>query len=429
MRIVPLLWVLTGLAWPAAQSAEVAELYKIVEPAAVALEPSKLAAMDELISAEVEAGKIVGCMALVAREDQVAYLKTWGDRDREADKPMTPDTIFRIYSMTKPVTSVATMQLIESHRMGLDEPVSKYLPELAELKVLVEAKQDDGEKQVDEIPANRPITVRDLLRHTSGLTYGFFGDTEVDQRYRRAGVLVTDTDIEETVTKLSKLPLLYQPGARWHYSVSTDVLGRLVEVVSRQRFDEYLREHVFAPLEMHDTFFSVPEDQQERLAQMYAPDGAGALEPAAARRSRRFVNTENRFFSGGGGLCSTTYDYFRFCRMLLREGELDGQRLLKAESVRQMTTNQLDEDVQRRGGFQFGLGFAISPEGEYSWGGAAGTRFWINPKRKLIGIYMIQINPYRAKNYGNQMKQIVYDADIRPLSPVSATPATVAPIP
>ena len=276
------------------------------------------------------------------------------------------------------------------------------MPPLGEVKVLT----DDGE--VDPV---RPITVRDLLRHTSGLTYGFFGDTDVDKAYRSAGLLMWDRDIEQTVEKLSKIPLLHQPGTRWHYSVSTDVLGRLVEVASGQRFDEYLAEHIFQPLEMIDTSFMVPKEKRDRFAQMYRPDGPDALKPSARMASARFINMQNKYFSGGGGLCSTTRDYLRFARALLNGGELDGKRIIKEETLDQMTTNQLTGEA-KPGGFQFGLGFAISPEGEFSWGGAAGTRFWVNPKRNMINVFMIQINPYRG-GYGGKIKDIVFKADLR----------------
>ena len=331
----------------------------------------------------------------------------WGAADQAADKPIKADTIFRIYSMSKPVTSVAVMMLVEQGKIDLDVPVSEYLPELSNLKVLVVEGEGDDRK-FKEVDAKRPTTARDLLRHTSGLTYGFFGSSEVDKRYLAAGILYENT-VAETVTKLSKLPLKHQPGTRFEYSVSTDVLGRLVEVASGERFDRFLRTHIFAPLGMRDAFFNVPIEKLDRLAEMYAPDGNG-LKPAAAQRSRRLVNPDNRFFSGGGGLCCTTRDDLRFCQMLLNGGMLDGKRIINSETIAEMTKNQLGEEVRGRGGFQFGLGFAISDRGVYSWGGAAGTRFWIDPVNQFIGIFMIQINPYGGRNYGDQMKTIVYRA-------------------
>jgi len=356
----------------------------------------------------IEERKLVGGLGLVVRGDEVVYAETWGQRDREKQLPMTDDTIFRIYSMSKPVTSVAAMILVEEGKLELDEPVSKYLPELTKMTVLVETKSDDGESRHKEVPVERPITVRDLLRHTSGFTYGFFGNSEVDKRYRKAGVLVTDQTLVDTVKKLSQIPLKHQPGSRWHYSVSTDVLGRVIEVASGQSLDQFFQKRIFEPLGMKDTFFTVPQDKLPRLAQMYAPKARGGLRPTLAIRSRRFVDSSNRFYSGGGGLCSTASDYMAFCRMLLNEGQLDGTRVLQPETVRSMRTNQLTDGIQRSLGFQFGLGFRIDRKGIYGWGGAAGTRFWIDPKNKLITIYMVQINPTGKFNFGEEMKKLVY---------------------
>ena len=388
-------------------------VFKVVPPESVQLNADKLEEIDTLMQKEVDAGKIAGCLALVARGDKVAWFRTWGDQNRAKKIPMRDDTIFRIYSMSKPVTSVAVMQLVERGKIQLDDPVEKYLPELADRRVLVKSDSDD---ELKTVPAKKSITIRDLLRHTSGLTYGFFGNSKIDRAYRKAGVLVTEPTIADTVTRLGKIPLLYQPGTRWHYSVSTDVLGRVVEVAAGERFDKYLQQHILKPLDMRDTSFIVPRQKQSRFAEMYRGTGAN-LKPAPAFSSRRFVSEKNLYFSGGGGLCSTTRDYLRFCRALLNGGELDGARILQAATIKEMTSDQLSETVNARFGFKFGLGFSIQAEGEYSWGGAAGTRFWINPKRNLIGIYMIQINPYGGRKYGDQMKKIVYAADERAAAP------------
>jgi len=372
------------------------------------LDADKLAMILPAMEGHIEEGKLVGGLGLVALGDKIVYAETWGQRDREKQLPMTDDTIFRIYSMSKPVTSVAAMILVEDGNLELDDPISKYLPDLSEMTVLVEAKGDNGETREEEVPVTRPITVRDLLRHTSGFTYGFFGNSEVDKRYRKAGVLVTDKTLEDTVKKLSQIPLKHQPGTRWHYSVSTDVLGRVIEVAAGQSLDQFFQKRIFEPLGMKDTFFTVPQEELPRLAQMYAPNVRGGLRPALALRSRRFTDSSNRFYSGGGGLCSTASDYMAFCRMLLNEGQLDGTRILKPETVRSMHTNQLTDGIQRTLGFQFGLGFRIDRNGVYSWGGAAGTRFWIDPKNELITIYMVQINPTGKFNFGDEMKKLVY---------------------
>jgi CubicO group peptidase (beta-lactamase class C family) len=258
------------------------------------------------------------------------------------------------------------------------------------------------------VPADQEITIRDLFRHTSGFTYGFTGDTEVDRRYRNAGILFTDRDLEAMMTKLKKIPLLYQPGTSFHYSVSTDVLARVVEIVSGKRFDEYLTEHIFKPLRMGDTFFVVPPEKQNRFAQLYTPDTKGLLQPAPKIHSLRFLFQKNEFFSGGIGLCSTMDDYLRFSKMLLNRGQLEGTRVLSSEAIDLMFTDQLAEIKTKLEGFKFGLGVEISERGDYAWGGAAGTRFWVHPGKKMIVLFMTQILPYEPRLYGEQIRDIAY---------------------
>ncbi len=400
---------LTLLLVTLAMKAEAAE-FNVVDPASSGFDSSKLAQIETVMKKHIADGRLVGGMGLVARGNKIVFAKTWGQRDRENKLPMTDDTIFRIYSMSKPITSVAAMTLVEQGKLKLNDPVSKYLPELADRTVLIESKDGDGKRVLEEVPAKREITIRDLMRHTSGFTYGFFGDSEVDKRYKRALVLITDRTLEDTITKLAKIPLKYQPGTRWHYSVSTDVLGRVIEVASGQTLDEYLAEQIFRPLGMKDTFFTVPKEKLSRLAQMYAPDRNGGLKPANPIKSFRFVTPSNRFYSGGGGLCSTTADYLAFCQMLINDGKLGEHRVLRKSSVRDMTKNQLHGIPQTSRSFQFGLGFAIDARGAYGWGGAAGTKFSIDPRNNLIIIYMVQINPTGKFAYAGEMKQIVYSA-------------------
>ncbi|MEE8451836.1 MAG: serine hydrolase domain-containing protein [Thermoguttaceae bacterium] len=406
MKVLSRVWMMLFLLAMTAQAGE----FRVVDPATCGLDVEKLAEIDPAVQRHVDDGQLVGAAGLVMRGDKIVYARTWGQRDREQKLPMTDDTIFRIYSMSKPITSVAAMILVERNKLALDDPVAKHLPEFAEMSVLVETKGEDGRTTHEEVAAKRPMTVRDLLRHTSGLTYGFFGNSEVDQRYRKAGVLTTDETLEQTVTKLSKIPLKHQPATRWHYSVSTDVLGRVVEVASGMTLDRFLEKRIFEPLGMKDTFFTVPKPKLSRFAQMYSPDGNGGLAVSAPARSWRFVTASNRFYSGGGGLCSTTGDYLRFCRMLLGEGQLDGERILQPQTVRLMHRNHLGDGIQRSGGFQFGLGFAIDPEGVYSWGGAAGTKFWIDPANDLITIYMVQISPTGRFDFSGELKNRVYAA-------------------
>lgn len=409
----------------------------------VGLSAERLGRITEAMQADYEAGRIAGAVALVARHGQVAYLESVGLSDREKKSPMKDDTIFRIYSMSKPITSVAVMMLYEEGKFFLNDPVSKYIPELGGLRVAV---QPEGGKDgpvfnlPEEDPAQTPrkpttladittetarrdMTVEDLLRHTAGLTYGFFGNSEVDLLYQQMGILTTEKTIEETVKKLGTIPLKHHPGETWEYSVSIDVLGRLVEVLSGQPFDVFLQERIFGPLGMVDTAFWVPDAKLDRFAQMYSPvpNKDGAIQPAPGFYSRNFVNNPTHF-SGGGGLVSTAADYFRFCQAMLNGGELDGARILSRTTVELMTDNHtLDvESALRDGGYEFGLGFAVAMEpgrigvpvsrGEYNWGGAAGTKFWIDPEEDFIGIYMVQILPHTGLQYGDRFKILAYQS-------------------
>ena len=380
----------------------------VSNPTQLGFDNEILGGIDDLMQTAVAEEKMVGCSAMILKDGQVCYFKAWGKRDREQDLPMKRDTIFRIYSMTKPITSVAIMQLVEQGKIELDAPVSKYLPEF-ETQLVLETDESENGESFKEVPARRSMSVRDLLRHTSGLTYGFFGNSEVDQRYRRAGILRNDRDLEEFVTNLAKLPLKHQPGARFEYSVSTDVLGRLVEVASGNRFDRYLKTEIFDPIKMVDTSFVVPLEKQSRFAQIYRRAQDGELKPRSSRSQSRYRNQENLFFSGGGGLCSTIDDYMCFCQMLLNGGRVEDRQVVKPETLQQMFNNQLDGLDEPPGRFKFGLGFRISPQKDFGWGGAAGTRFWVNPGKRLAMIFMVQINPYRAR-FGGEMREIVYRA-------------------
>ena len=402
------------------------------KPEDVGMSSERLARIDAAMEAHVASGAMPGALGMIARKGKVVYFETWGQRDREQKLAMTPDTIFRIYSMTKPVTSVAVMMLYEEGKFFLNDPVAKYLPEFAEMQVAHETKGADGKTTVELKKAERPITIRDLLRHTPGFTYGFFGNTSVDQQYRQAGILLTDRDLADFSAKLAKMPLQYEPGTQWHYSVGIDVLGRLVEVASGMSFDQFLEQRVFQPLKMNDTGFWVPKEDLGRFAQLYSPKGtaqgaeawlratdSNEIVVAQADASRNFI-AKPGLFSGGGGLVSTASDYMRFCMMMLRGGELDGARLLSRKSVELMTTDHLgDIPGMGRGGYGFGLGFAVAgdggelgelgSEGEYNWGGAAGTRFWIDPAEELIGVFMVQILPHRT-TLGSEFRNFVYQA-------------------
>lgn len=366
----------------------------------------KLDAIDKKYTSLLKRKRIAGVSVLVARKGEEVLYGQWGCQDREKEIPLDRKSIVRIYSMTKPITSVAVMQLVEQEKIDLDVPVSKYLPEFASLKVL----EGNGDAAT-EVKPRRAMTTRDLLRHTSGLTYGFFGNSEVDQQYRKAGVLITDINIKSTVEKLRKIPLQNHPGSRFHYSVSADVLGRLVEVVSGEKLDEYFRTHIFEPLGMVDTVFSVPKDKQDRVMQMYANQRGKPLEVAAWHHSIRIMSESNKFFSGGGGLCSTVDDYFAFSQMLLNKGKLGEKRIISEDSVDQMFTNQLSKIDNPPGrGFKFGLGFRCFPQGDFGWGGAAGTKFWVHPEKETVIIYMIQMMPNAGGKYHDVVRDAAYSA-------------------
>ena len=402
-----------------------------VTPEEVGLASSRLAHIRTVMNRHVAEKQIPGAAGLIARRGKIAYQEAFGMADVEAGKPMRLDTIHRIYSMTKPVTSVAVMMLYEEGKFQLNDPVGKYLPEFAKMQVGIDEKDPQtGKSTLKTAPAKRQITVRDLLRHTAGLTYGFFSDTLVDQEYRKARIL-SDLNLAEFVTNLSKIPLVHEPGTRWHYSVSVDVLGRLVEVLSGKPFDQFLQERIFAPLEMRDTGFYVPADKKDRFAKLYSPTKDGKIQPAVICATRqecveKFPNAVPSYLepptlpSGGGGLVSTAYDYLRFCQMLLNKGQYDGKRLLSRKTVQLMSSDNLGTIPGMGPGSGFGLGFAVSKApgeagmmgspGEYNWGGAAGTRFWIDPQEELIGIFMIQILPHTGLEYGSEFRVLAYQA-------------------
>ena len=312
------------------------------------------------------------------------------------------------------------MILYEQGKIKLDDPVSKYIPEFKVLKVVADPEADE----IREVAANREVTVRDLMRHTSGLTYGFFGDTAVDKLYRKSiqlgGGGVT---LEEMAKKLASIPLLYQPGTKWHYSVSTDVLGRVVEVASGQSLDKFFAERIFEPLGMVDTAFYVPSEKIDRFATNYGTNPQGGLRPIDIPKTSRYTKMPT-FFSGGGGLVSTASDYMRFCLMLLNKGEFAGKRLLKTETVEMMAKNQLPEiaypiGTGERAGVGFGLGFSVRIEksnedsssriGEYGWGGMASTHFWISPNDEIAVVALTQFIPY-SNQAEHALKPIIYEA-------------------
>ena len=382
-------------------------------PENVGLSAPGLARIGRVLQGEIDRGRVPGAVTLVARRGQLAYFESFGKRDPANGAPMQRDTIFRIYSMTKPIVSVATMMLLEEGRFLLSDPVSKFLPELGAVKVAVARGAE-----IDRVAAERPITIQDLLRHTSGLTYEFRGNGPVHKMYMAARIYSRDQTNADQVAALAKLPLQHQPGTTWEYSRSTDVLGRLIEVLSGVSLGEFLKERILNPLGMIDTAFHVPAASLGRLAEGFAKDpdtGSGV----------QLVNVKDapRFESGGGGLVSTTADYARFLQMMLNFGRLDGIRYLSRKTIELMTADHLGPITGAPDlllpGYGFGLGFAVRLQpgishvpgsvGQYFWGGLAGTTFWVDPAEELFAIMMIQA-PGQRDYFRTLFRDLVYAA-------------------
>lgn len=384
-------------------------------PEDVGLSSAQLARIEAVTQKYVDSGLVPGVVMLVARRGKVAWTRTLGFRDRTAKDPMRPDSIFRIYSMTKPIVSVAAMMLVEEGKMQVSDPVSKYLPEIGRMKVGVETSED-GKTTLHLTDPGREMTVQDLLRHTSGLIYGTRGKSLVNAAYTEAKIGSREFSNEELVTKLSNLPLRFSPGDRWEYGVSTDVLGRLIEVVSAKTLGEVLNERILTPLGMADTGFFVPSDKLNRAAQPWQMPEAPPMTP------RFDVGQKPRFESGGGGLTSTIDDYLRFAIMVADGGEFAGKRLLGSKTVEFMTADHTGARPGRPPGLGFGLGVEVRTSvgdsglpgslGEYGWAGNAGTLFWIDPKEQLIAIYMVQVDDGVRVMLRNQFRTMVQSAII-----------------
>jgi CubicO group peptidase (beta-lactamase class C family) len=397
------------------------------KPESVGLSSERLERISKAVQKDIDDKRIPGAVTLVMRHGQVAWFRAQGMQDREAAKPMRPNSIFRICSMSKPITSVAVMMLYEEGRFMLEDPVSKYLPEFKNPKVIVKA---GGGGEPYTIPATREITIRDLLRHTSGLTYNWNAD--LGPLYEKAnvahGLLPYDDTIGDSVERLAKLPLLFNPGERWEYSLSVDVLGRLVEVASGMSFDQFLHTRIFDPLGMKDTYFFPPENKLDRLATAYTyyPDKGLSRFPDTPIAEGSFTYSADypyrgarKLFSGGAGLTSTAADYARFCQMMLEGGKLGNVRLLSRKSVELMTHDQLGKISSDQA---FGLGFGIdgvkSPlselgtPGSYNWGGFFYTAFSVDPKEQMIVIFMGQLHPTGDLELDRQVHELAYQAII-----------------
>lgn len=383
----------------------------------------------------IQPGKIAGAQVAVSRHGHLAYFHSFGQMDRERNRPMAEDTIFRIYSMSKPITSVALMMLYERGYFQLNDPVSRFFPSWKDHRVFVSGPFEN----MQTVAPNRPVSMRDMLCHTGGLTYGAalesLGAPEtkdaVADAYKAHGVRRGKGEtLEEFMEKLAKVPLAYQPGERWLYSLSTDVCGALVERISGKRFDRYLQEEIFEPLGMKDTAFTVAADKQSRFAANYRRGADKGLHLVDDPTTSDYLQ-EQTFFSGGGGLTGTTEDYLRFCEMLRRGGEFEGARILGPRTIELMHQNHLkggrDLTEMAIGGFSetanegvgFGLGFASTMDrvksgsiaaGDYYWGGAASTIFWVDPVEDLSVVFMTQLMPSGAFNFRGQLKSIIYSS-------------------
>lgn len=382
-------------------------------PEDVGISSQRLERVRRQMKADVESGRIPGAVLLIARNGKIASLDALGYQERRSQTPMKADSIFRIASMSKPITSVAIMILAEEGKLDIGAPVAQYLPEFKEVKV-----------GVDNAAPKRPMTVQDLLRHTSGLTYGIFGNSPVDQLYKKSNMFASKS-LAEMVAAIARLPLAHQPGEAWEYSVSTDVLGRIVEVVSGMELDQFVAARITGPLRMKDTGFYLNASQAARLARADSATMLSGTDPTA----------KPAVFSGGGGMLSTAGDYARFCQMMLNGGELDGVRILSPKTVALMTSDQLPPAAERHTavatlldsfgptpemGTSFGLGFAVRTDpgrnpvpgsvGDFSWAGITGTYFWVDPKEKLVTVLMIQVPVTTNVPYWRQTRTLVYQA-------------------
>ena len=412
-----------------------------VAPESVGLSMERLTRLEQVIQGYVDRGQLSGAVTLIARNGGQAHLRAYGMADEADGRSMETDAIFRIASMTKPISSVAVMMLYEEGHFRLNDPVGLYLPELASLEVLHITDTVNG--VFERVPSERPVTIRHLLTHTSGISYRFLGSPAFgpSPRQRLLSGLYADAGIadglaehtgtiEDLVTRLGGLPLMHQPGAAFSYGLNVDVLGRLVEVVSGMPYDEFLRSRIFEPLGMVDTYFYVPSDKAGRLASLYAPSPSGVTEEEGTVADRYLTYSatysageQRTYFPGGAGLASTARDYSRFLQMILNGGELDGVRLLSPVTVELMTSDHIGElpsGTVQPGSGGFGLGFAVmdapnvvgdlyGSEGATYWGGFFGTAFWIDPREELLGVLMIQVFP-NATDIRDKFKIMTYQS-------------------
>lgn len=390
----------------------------LTEPEEVGMSSAQLDRLIEHLQQLLDDQRTGGFQVLISRHGKVVMHESLGMADIEARRPVTDDTLFRIASMTKPIIGVAMMMLYEEGYFSLQDPLATHIPELADLQVY--AGQDASGVMQLRPPARAP-TIHDLMQHTAGFTYGIFGDTPVDRLYNETGVLSEDLTQQAFIEAVAELPLLFDPGARWNYSVATDIQGYLIEKWTGMNLGEFLHERVFEPLGMDETMAWVPEDERPNLAAVYTHDATGKL--VSTRGLLGEVTREPRRFSGGGQLISTSDDYWRFCQMLLSGGVFNGKRLLSPRSIEMMSQNRLDATMTVPGWIEqqgFGLNFAVitdtskvdfpATQGEYFWAGAVTTLFWIDPKQDIVAIMMTQYQPFQIGVYTDLMHRYVNTA-------------------
>jgi CubicO group peptidase (beta-lactamase class C family) len=370
---------------------------------------ARLAQLEKVIAADVDRGRIPGVVMMVQRDGKLLFNRTLGKQDPASGAPMREDSIFRIYSMTKPIVSVGAMMLVEEGRLMLSDPVARHIPELKDLRVGIEK---DG--KLETVGAARQPTIQDLLRHTSGFTYGVFGKSLIKDLYTKNGVDSDKHTNADLVKKLAMVPLVYQPGTTWEYGRSTDVLGHVIERVTNQPLDAFLQQRILGPLGMKDTAFHADASKQSRLAEAFAkdPDSGAAINLLDVRQPPAYL-------AGGQGLVSTAADYLRFAQMLLNGGELGGVRILSRKTVEYMTSDHLGSIRGPGPGYGFGLGFAVrhasglssssGTGGDYNWAGFGGTYFWVDPKERLVAVWMMQA-PNQRNYYRELYRNMVYGA-------------------
>jgi CubicO group peptidase (beta-lactamase class C family) len=392
---------------------------KIATPLSVKVSEERLIRIDKMLQQGIDSGWIAGAVGFIARDSKIVYDKSFGINNIEAKTPMRTDDIFRIASQTKAITSVAAMMLFEEGKFLLDDPISKYIPEFANPKVL--DKFNEKDTTYTTVQANREITIRDLLTHTSGIDYAGIGSDHMNAIYAKAGIptgfVSEKINLGDKMRRLGRLPLVHQPGERFTYGLNVDVLGYLVEILSGETLDKYFRTHIFEPLGMNDTYFYLPASKYDRLVKVISEDKNHKL----VNTISAFVNyplAEGTYYSGGAGLSSTIKDYATFLQMLLNKGEYNGKRLLARRTVELMTTNQIGD--LNLGRDKFGLGFEITTssgqaklgisEGSFAWGGYFATTYWADPKERLVCLLFLQESPFSHSEITDKFRAMVYQA-------------------